>query len=265
MLGMADARPPRSGSSALAVLGVLAVTGLLLVLGTWAASIGPDDVADDQGSADVSLSRNTDPNTATGPRTVPDPQPLDPRPVESSGWARVLGTLVVSAIVLVAVVLLGRRLLAVVRRLALLRRRSRPQASPEEDFDTLSQPSPAVAQAILEDAPDQRDALAEGSPRNAIVACWHRFETQAAGVGVARLPHETSSEFTLRLLDLVSADRHSVSTLAALYREARFSDHEIDEQARAEAGAALEELHADLARRWATRVVDRAVDRGRAR
>ncbi|SFI81095.1 DUF4129 domain-containing protein [Nocardioides psychrotolerans] len=262
---MADARQPRSGSSALAVLGVLAVTGLLLVLGTWAASIGPDDVADDQGSADVSLSRNTDANTATGPRAVPDPQPRRSQERESSGWVQPLATVLSGALALLVVLYVGRRVVAVVRRVAGVRRNPRQGTPPEVDFDTLPQHSPAVAQAILEDASDQRGTLAEGTPRHAIVACWHRFESQAAGVGVARLPHETSSEFTLRLLDLVAADRHSVSRLAALYREARFSDHELDEQARDQARAALDDLHADLAQRWAARLVDRAGDRDRVR
>ncbi len=49
---------------------------------------------------------------------------------------------------------------------------------------------------------------------------------------VARQPWETSSEFTLRLLDRVSADDAAVSRLEGLYREARFSDHEIDESRR---------------------------------
>ena len=241
---------------------MLVATGLVLVLGTWAASIGPDDVADDRGSAGVTLSRNTDANTATGPRTVPDPQPIRSRESASSGWVQPLATLVFVALAALLGVLLGRRVLALLRRLTRRERPPRPGAETAETaFDTLPRRTPALAQAILQDATDQRGALAEGTPRNAIVACWHRFETRAAGVGVARLPHETSSEFTLRLLDLVSADRHSVSRLAALYREARFSDHELDEGARDEARTALDDLHADLATRWASWAVDQAVDK----
>jgi hypothetical protein len=78
-----------------------------------------------------------------------------------------------------------------------------------------------------------------GEPRNAIVACWERFEEQAERVGLARKPWETSSEFTMRLLDVVSADPPAVSQLAVLYREARFSQHEITEANRQEALAAL--------------------------
>ena len=81
-----------------------------------------------------------------------------------------------------------------------------------------------LAEEIARDAAEQRRVLMEGSPRNAIVECWHRFEQQAAGAGLDRHPWETSSEFTLRMLDLVAADTGAVAELAVLYREARFSD-----------------------------------------
>ena len=55
---------------------------------------------------------------------------------------------------------------------------------------------------------------------------------------------ETSSEFALRLLDLAEADPRAVADLAALYREARFSDHRLDEPARERARTALAAIHA---------------------
>jgi Domain of unknown function (DUF4129) len=85
-----------------------------------------------------------------------------------------------------------------------------------------------------------------GTPRNAIVACWDRFEEQAERAGLARRPWETSSEFTIRLLDLVSADGGSVARLERLYHEARFSEHPIGEEQRAEAVEALEAVHRSL-------------------
>lgn len=54
---------------------------------------------------------------------------------------------------------------------------------------------------------------------------------------------ETSSEYTLRILDLVAADTAAVTRLAGLYREARFSTHELTEADRAAALAALDEIH----------------------
>jgi hypothetical protein len=55
---------------------------------------------------------------------------------------------------------------------------------------------------------------------------------QAEAAGIGREPWETSAEFTLRVLDLVSADERAVAELSVLYREARFSDHDLDEAAR---------------------------------
>ncbi len=106
-----------------------------------------------------------------------------------------------------------------------------------------------MAEAIAADASGQRAALLEGTPRNAIVACWHRFEQQARSIGLAREPWETSSEFTLRLLDLVAAEPEAVAELAALYREARFSDHELSEATRQRASAALDRIHGSLGAR----------------
>ena len=48
------------------------------------------------------------------------------------------------------------------------------------------------------------------------------------------------------MLEAVDADSSAVSRLAALYREARFSDHELTEEHRAAAVAALEAIHAGL-------------------
>ena len=100
---------------------------------------------------------------------------------------------------------------------------------------------------LSEGASAQRALLSAGTPRNAIVEVWNRFEALAAKAGASRRPWETSSEFTLRVLEAVDADSSAVAQLAGLYREARFSDHELTEEHRAAAVAALEVIHAGLA------------------
>ena len=127
-------------------------------------------------------------------------------------------------------------------------RRHRREPEPEEiQFDPLDAPA-QVARTMVARAREQRAVLAEGSPRNAIVACWHQFEEQAAPAGVRRQTWETSSEFTLRVLDRLSADSAAVTTLAELYRAARHSTHEITEADRAEAQVALDLVHRSLGR-----------------
>jgi hypothetical protein len=126
-----------------------------------------------------------------------------------------------------------------------LRDRPKRVGPADVDFDVLDDPDPLVEE-IRKDADEQFELLFGGQPRNAIVACWDRFEEQAERVNASRKPWETSSEFTLRLLDDVAADAGAVARLEALYREARFSDHEIDEPRREAAVAALRAIHASL-------------------
>ena len=101
-------------------------------------------------------------------------------------------------------------------------------------FTVLDEPD-RVAAAVVADAEEQDALLRDGDARNAIVAAWHRFEVQGEAAGVPRHGAETSSEYALRFLDLADADTGPVRRLAELYREARFSEHEITEQHRAEA------------------------------
>ena len=121
----------------------------------------------------------------------------------------------------------------------------RPRKRPEEaHFDVLPEVSLA---ALTADAPVQLAALQEGTPRNAIVACWLRLETAAGQAGVARHPAETSTEFTTRVLGALTVDAARFKGFAGLYREARFSRHELGEPARQSALAALRSLHQDIA------------------
>jgi hypothetical protein len=124
--------------------------------------------------------------------------------------------------------------------------RDRPEPRPTEvHFDVLDDPGELIDE-MRGDAPSQVALLLGGSARNAIVACWDRFEEQAARVGLARRPWETSSEFTLRMLDFVGADGGAVARLERLYHEARFSEHVIDEDRRMAAVEAMESVHASL-------------------
>ena len=226
-----------------AVIGSVLLVSLLV---TWAASIGPGAVLTGDGPATHRSSVSQSPSdslegTPTGLATNRPP-----------GRASAEANDVVLAVVLVLEILLGLVLLYLLYRLGvwLVARYSgrwRPEPPPVEiDFDVLDETTRAVTEEMVRDAAGQRDVLLGGTPRNGIVECWHRFEEQAAQAGLSRRPWETSAEFTLRMLDLVEADSSAVNRLAALYREARFSDHPLDEHARSLAVAALDEIHAGL-------------------
>ena len=166
----------------------------------------------------------------------------DFHPSEHPVMATLLGLLIVVA-VLVVLWMLSVVIRTLVDSIQLPRRTPTPD---EVDFEAVT--VPRVARAIAEGAAAQRALLQQGTPRNAIVACWHRFEVESSEAGVPKRAWETSAEFTLRILDLVEANRAAVGLLARLYREARFSTHDLDEDARDQALNALDAIHAGLRR-----------------
>jgi len=91
-----------------------------------------------------------------------------------------------------------------------------------------------------------RAALSKGQPRNAIVACWMRLEGDIAAAGWPRSGAETSAEYVERIVAEASVDPFAISDLAALYREARFSDHPLGDADRTRAFEALARVEASL-------------------
>ncbi len=232
----------RASVTVLAVTGVVGGVLLLALLVTWAASIGPSGVLRGDGIAPVriSLSESATPESIAPSEQTNVERLMERQPDGAPWYLRALAYLLEAAGVVVILLLLHR----VARWLRQLYD-ARPRRGPPVetiDFDVLTD-SAGVADELLRDAGEQRAALQTGTPRNGIVECWGRFEDQAARSGLAREAAETSSEFTLRILGLVEADTVAVSRLAALYREARFSEHEMPESLRAEAVEALAVIH----------------------
>jgi hypothetical protein len=109
------------------------------------------------------------------------------------------------------------------------------------------EPLPQVADPVVAlDVEAARSALAAGTPRNAIVACWLQLERDAAAAGLPRHPAETSVEYTSRVVGASSVDRGPIDELGALYREARFSRHDLDDGHRRRAIEALARVAAAL-------------------
>ncbi len=163
----------------------------------------------------------------------------EPEVSSSSQWkipeviSTILKVLATAAIVALLIALWGRR-----PRL----RWRRPGRS--DEFDVLDD----IAARVVADASAQRDLLAGGEPRNAIVACWLRLEDLIGAAGHERHPADTSEEFTARVLSQFAVDAAAVDRLASLYREARFSSHEMGEEQRRSAIGALDALHDGLSR-----------------
>jgi hypothetical protein len=122
----------------------------------------------------------------------------------------------------------------------------RPDGLRRRQVEPIITPLPLVEPPVVvldEDA--QLAALLHGSPRNAIVACWLRMEEDVARAGLPKHPAETSTEYTTRVLSSSSLDP-AVDELAALYREARFSRHELAQEHRDRPLSALQRIHASL-------------------
>jgi hypothetical protein len=111
------------------------------------------------------------------------------------------------------------------------------------------------APEVTFDEEAQLDALRHGSPRNAIVECWLQMEHDVALAGWPKHAAETSTEYTTRVLASTSLDSSAVHDLAALYREARFSRHELDQGHRERAVTAVLLIHGALASRPRTDAV----------
>lgn len=221
------------------LVAVLAVAGLMLVavLAVWAASIGRDAVLSGDGPERMQVDTPTPTPSATASVTE-GPPPVDRKPSEPPAFFRVLALLVVAVFWLLLVAVVFFVLRGLWRQARLVRREPEPE---QVEMDLLDQPA-QVSEQMERDASTQRALLEEGTPRTAIEACWHRFEVQAREAGLPRKSWETSSEFTYRMLDLVGADPHAAYTLGELYREARFSEHPLGEEARTAARAALDAI-----------------------
>jgi hypothetical protein len=222
-------------------LTVLAV-GVMLLMVMFAARSGPERIFAGP-LHDPSIDPVT-PSISVPPR--PGGNGLPRRgDFHTSPFFEAVGTAVkvIALICLLWLLYLGGR--ALVRYLAERTPRPKPTRPGYVDFDVLDDPEPVVEE-MRADADAQFELLLGGHPRNAIVACWDRFEEQAERVNASRKVWETSSEFTLRLLEAVSADADAVARREALYREARFYEHEITENHRQAAVDALRAIHASL-------------------
>jgi hypothetical protein len=247
----------------------VAATCLFMVLVAWATLLGPDQVFTGPGPRPATISA-TESCTPLPVRTLPDgttevvypddyaldsgycdPPAADARDEAEDIvrqnppplWLKLFVWTVLGALLAGGVALVLWLLIEVVRHVRA--RRGMHEQRPDVEFTVLDEPG-RVAEQVVRDAGEQDALLRDGDPRNAIVETWHRFEVQGERAGVPRRASETSSEYALRILDLAEADDAPVTRLAELYREARFSDHEITEQHRSEAVDALAAIRRSL-------------------
>ncbi len=223
-------------------VGIVAGAGLALTIVVLLVAAGSDPVQvwhdppprQESGTGDRGALPNDGPSVGQGKLPLPTASEV------GDGWMmRVLA-------IIVGVVLL-RGLWIVVRFwLAVLTRHRNRRVEPAGSFAAMPAAVDDEIDEIVLDTERHIGALDEGTARNAIVACWSRLEHDIAAAGLMPMPSETSAELTERVLSRVAVDGGAVVELADLYREARFSKHEMGDDERDRARAALQRIHASL-------------------
>lgn len=88
--------------------------------------------------------------------------------------------------------------------------------------------------------------LDRGTSSEAVINAWLALERTARAIGIDDDVARTPAELVAEVLGGFHVDRGAIERLAALYREARFSEHPIGEEQREAARQALRRVRADL-------------------
>jgi uncharacterized protein DUF4129 len=171
------------------------------------------------------------------------------------GWSATLALV----IVLMPLALLAMAIVAaVVLALVAARRRRRRIALPSVLPDEGGSSDGTELAARLERAAREARAIMErhrgGPPADAVVAAWVRLEAEAAGIGAARLAHQTPTEFAEAVRAAHGAIGTPLEELRGLYQRARFGTSGTVGPAEENAArAALDEIVRGLSRTAASR------------
>ncbi len=158
---------------------------------------------------------------------------------------------VVTIFIYVVLTLFALALSAILWRRYEQRRRHRtaapvtPQPAADEAFADIDA---ETARQLSRSAQRGLAALDHGTPRDAIVRCWIMLEEAVTQAGLARDPALTTEEFTRAVLARYDVRATGIADLGNLYREARFSSHQLGEPHRRRAVHALNLLRDDLDR-----------------
>ncbi|WP_329491430.1 DUF4129 domain-containing protein [Kitasatospora sp. NBC_01246] len=168
------------------------------------------------------------------------PPPVWPDPVSGKSWLStvipvVFGALAVALVVVVVVVAV-----LLLRRLRIARRPppARLPAAPARGEDALA--------AAVDTA---RRALTGADARAAVIACYAAMEASLAASGLSRRAPESPTELLERAVTDDRVDPVHARALTALFREARYSTHPMDETHVRRARSALDALAERLADR----------------
>ncbi|MGV9601112.1 DUF4129 domain-containing protein [Streptosporangium sandarakinum] len=208
----------------------------LVALGLLAAGIAASAIRPGATVHLRALAPDPPPTGRTGPSPTPGPGELPQIGADTLGGVP-FWTLVVLGAALAAALLVT--FLRAIANLEYGSRRAAPAREEPEAEATGGEIRAALRAGLA-------DLDAGGDPRRAVIACWLRLEHAAAGAGTPRLASDTPAELVARLLAAHRVGEPALNRLAAAYRLARYSPHEVTGSTRAEARAALAEVDAEL-------------------
>jgi hypothetical protein len=196
-----------------------------------------------RGSTGETATPHTDSNNLPRPPDQPASAPHDSgKPVKVPQILDIFFLVMLILFALALMYLLFRR----IQQARAARRRIAEAADAVDALDDF--PEDLLSENLQRTAERGIARLSEGDARNAIVRCWVMLEDTVAEAGLARDPALTSEEFTAAVLAQYAFTPDVIAELGALYREARFSQHALDEGHRRRAVAALNALRDDLDR-----------------
>lgn len=165
--------------------------------------------------------------------------------------AWLLATIVFAIALVLAVFLLWH--LIVIRR--------RPFRQYERDRD--GTPEPLTVRDVVTALNDAIARLAgEGDARSAVIACWVRLEQATQAAGTPRALSDAPADLVTRLLGAYQVSKPALTSLADLYRTARYSAKPIDNPMRERALSALTTVRSEIAASLAAPIDDRDPVRG---
>lgn len=216
---------------------LVALTGVSLVLAAWITTSSPTPVF-----TSPSQPENTPPTSGA---TFGQQDPPPDRKASDSASSDLPFNIVVTEYVLMVIFAVAL-LMIIVSRARERRRRRRMTADLAEPIDVDELTDSELSASLAATVAARLAEMAAGSPRNAIVRCWMELEEAVAEAGLDRNPALTAAEFTREVLGRLAVDRGAITVLSDLYREARFSEHDLTEEHRARATAALLALQDQL-------------------
>lgn len=216
---------------------LVAGTGLTLLLSAWVAAAGPVAIFRRQSANAFFQGRPRGSDFEEWSNVPPPPDKI----YTSSDANEAVVAVIVWGLKLAIVGIVATVLFLIIREFL---RRERPDAAEQGGVGRID----TLPEVLLEGASARIEGLENGTPTNAIVACWVQLEAEVAAAGLRQDSSRTSTEVVATVLREYEVDEAALRDLAALFREARFSAHELTEAHRARARDALTIVHVDLRR-----------------